>query len=159
MEAEGRDKYGDAAEGNGDGTAGDPIRAVLADLAALGEYSLYFVSARLDEARFRMRRVILRLCVGICVAVFAVTVAVHSGNFLMRGVAEGLSALFGREAWLGEMLAGAAGLGLLVGAGAWFVYWSRSEWQREGVEKYELRKARQRAILGTDVDEADAEAA
>ena len=141
------------------GGGGDPVPpGVLTELAALGEFAGHVLEAWLDEFRLRTRRgvrtLIFGATLGLMLLVVAGATALITVVYFMQGAAGGLAAAAGGREWVGRLLVGALGVAA-IGSACWWRE-TRSARRRlcERTRKYELRKARQRARFGRDVDDA-----
>jgi hypothetical protein len=128
-----------------------PFQPLLTHLAVLRAYVGHYVAARRDMATVKARRVLLWTAAGIAAALLSLTILVVAVVLFITGVAHGLTDLFGGHAWAGEMVTG-GGIVILAAAAAVIgaLAWLRSSRERT-VEKYEHRRAKERAEVGSDV--------
>lgn len=140
------------AGGAADAAAG----SLLTELAATAEFSLHMLAARLDELRLRTSRSIRRafLAFGLALVTLGLAgvTATISAVYLVQGVAGALAEAAGGRDWVGRLGAGLAGTSLLLGAFAWRELRAARRRRLDVVRKYALRKARQRARFGRDVE-------
>jgi hypothetical protein len=73
-----------------------------------------FASAHADRVRGTIRRAAIGAALGVLAAVVGIAVLATAAVLLVNGIAGGLAAAFGGNAWLGNLVAG-VGLLLLVG--------------------------------------------
>lgn len=139
--------------------AADPIRRLLAELAALREYAAHLATAQVDIVRLRARNLFVGLVMGVAFALLAWITAITATVFLIRGIAGGLAAAFGGRAWLGELLTGILILGLLAASMGLIAVTRQKRRRQMKVAKYELRKTRQRDRFGRDAEDAARNAA
>lgn len=133
---------------------GDPLEQLLAQLNALTSYTGHYAHAKLDLARARVRRMVLRAVAALVGGIFLIAAGLVAVIYLMRGAALGFSAACGERLWLGYLLAGASSLAVMAGAAGLIMWVQRASRRKKVVEKYELRKSRERARHGRDVAEA-----
>ena len=132
----------------------DPLRRLLSEFSALREYAAHLAATYVDLTRARARKLVISAILGIAAAIVGLTVAIACAIYTVRGVAGGLAAAVGGRIWLGELLAGVAGLCVLAGLAGIAVRMSAKRRHASAVQKYEDRKAGQRARIGRDVEEA-----
>jgi hypothetical protein len=132
---------------------------LFAELSAMAEFSMQLLSARLDEIRVRARRAVAFWVYAAVSFAMGGLVVLLSVIYVMLGLAGALTAAAGGATWVGNLGAGAIGLGavLCIVAGRHRLIALRR--MRERVRKFELRKARQRARFGRDAQEAARDAA
>lgn len=127
------------------------LTRLLLQLAELREYSAYYVSAKVDEAKLSVRRfaaAVVLAILGFFAALGLIVVAVW---LVIVGAAEGVGLLLGNRPWAGNVV---IGLLTLFGLGAGAAYgthvWMKVA--RSKTEKrYEQRKHEQVARFGRNV--------
>lgn len=116
----------------------DPVRQVFGELSALSEYVRHLAAVEADLIRLRVRSLLVRVGLGIAAAVAAGVLIVAGVLYLVRGAAEGISALLGSQPWVGRLVVGV--LVLLVVLVIPFLRMGARQ-RQERNEKYETRKA------------------
>lgn len=128
-----------------------PLEPLLAHLAELREYAATYVAARADRMKLTVRTIAFWAMAGLLAGVLAMTAVVTAVVLLLVGIADGLSALLGDNAWAGYMLCGGGVMLLLaVGLMVFKRKWFQSS-RRRTIQKYERRHQAQRAAYGHDV--------
>lgn len=134
-----------------EGPEPDALRLLFKQFRQLREYFSYYVTAKTDSVKLSLRNVVLWVVLAVLGCVAVVALMVSASWLLLSGIAEGLSALFGDRAWVGNLMTGVlvlAGLGL----GTYYTLAKRARSSRERtVKKYEKRQARQQERCGRDV--------
>ena len=130
---------------------------VWADLVArwseLREYAAYYIAANIDRLRLTGRAALMWSILGIVVGLIAVSVIVAASAVLVMSLSTGVGQLLGGRIWLGQLVVSATIL-LSASGGVWLVLRrSLRKYQRELIEKYELRKQQERTEHGTDVEQ------
>jgi hypothetical protein len=118
----------------------------------LVDYVVYFLMTRIDAARHYVKQKILWLsliALGVLAGAGAVVTAVV---LLCTGIADGLSALFGRV-WAGELATGVILLGVTGFLGSFVFERMLKQSHQERVAKYEAFRARFRERYGHDIDD------
>ncbi len=136
----------------------DGLRAIQMQLAAIGAYLAHLTAATADGVRVRIRNLLIGFVAGVIGVAVLIAAVVSLSVYALRGAAGGLAAAFGRE-WLGELVTGIAGLGLIGAAVAVAGIRVQRALRARRVDKYEQRKRAQRESLGRDVDQAAKRAA
>jgi hypothetical protein len=85
------------------------------DLSALREYALYYVSARVDVVKHRVRKAILWAAAGVMGMVAGAVVLITAIVLLLDGIAAGLAALLGGRRWAGDLITGIVVLAVIPG--------------------------------------------
>ena len=124
---------------------------LLLQVDELREYFSYYLGARADLVRMRVRRLIIVALLTLVAAVVAATLAATAAALLLVGLGEGLGRLLGERIWLGNLLTGAlvlvlAALGALVAA-----RWLNKTSRLRIIRSYAQRRERQRRQFGRDV--------
>jgi hypothetical protein len=129
----------------------NPWEPLVRHIQELLEYFSYYLSVRADQARFRVRRLLLVVMAGVMAACVAIACVVTAAVLFLAGFAEMLGRLFGDRIWLGNIVTGVLFLGAL---GLGIVYLARRITHtsfRRTVQKYAERRDRQRSQFGRDV--------
>jgi preprotein translocase subunit SecG len=139
-------------------SGGRPPTEALGELASyvteLKDQAVLLVAAKVDGLKASLRRVVVFAAAGVLgLVLLAVTVAAGA-VYLFRGMAQGLSQLFGDRPWLGNL---ATGLVLLGSLALVFVLalkmWNRAS-ARATLRKYEQRSARTGRVPRAESTEA-----
>ena len=126
-----------------------PLEDLRDSVAEFLDYLQYYISARIDSAKYAIRR---RILVGSMIAVAVLAgagVIVTSVVLLCEGICDGLSDLLGHR-WAGELVTGFLFL-VVVGGGA-YIALNRmiGSSHRRIIAKYEAMQQRQRERFGRD---------
>ena len=89
-------------------------RRIRARVPAFKRHLQDYGSVQLDRARLGLRRTAMRIVTIALVATAAAATTITAGILLATGIADGLTALCGGRAWLGNTLAGVGILGALL---------------------------------------------
>jgi hypothetical protein len=127
-----------------------PLEELRDSVAELLDYLQYYISARIDSAKYAIRR---RILVGSMIAVAVLAgagVIVTSVVLVCEGICDGLSVLLGHR-WAGELVTGF--LFLAVAGGGAYIALSRmiGSSHRRIIAKYEAMQEQQRQRFGRDV--------
>ena len=131
---------------------------MLQQLRELGEYLSYYATAKIDGAKLSVRNTVIWILLTALGFVAISGLIVAASCYVLSGVAEGLTVLFGGRMWAGNI---AAGLLFITGLGLWMSYMAakRERASRErATKKYENRQARQQADFGHSVSDRAADA-
>jgi len=127
------------------------LRPLLAQIAELREYATHYLSTRADILRLRARRIGLTVALGAVGGILGIVALSTAVVYVLRGMSGGLGELLGGRVWAGDLI---TGLGILAVV-AVAAYVSLPRWmntsRRRTVEKYELRRQKQRVAFGHDV--------
>jgi hypothetical protein len=124
-------------------------------IAELKEYANYYLTARVDSVKFRVRSGIIYAALGIAAALAFLTFVGTAVVLLMQGLSVGLGNLFGsRLHWLGGVILGIVALGAIGAAGYIALRRLQTSSRRKLVQKYEQRQHWQRSQFGRNVREA-----
>jgi hypothetical protein len=132
----------------------DPLRRLLQELVAIREFASHLVVAQVDSLRLRVAKLALIAGLSVAAVLLGGILAVICLLYIVRGVAGGLAAALGDRPWLGELLAGIGGIALLAALVFLAIGWTGARRRRAQQERFEKRKAQQRARVGFDVEEA-----
>ena len=146
---------GDSAQADQDQqTPGEVFHAAQRNIAQLGEYVSHFISAKLDAMRLAARHAVFFALCGIIAGIAAIALVVTAVVYLVRGIAETLTAIFGGHAWAGDLVTALLLLGTI--AGSLLITFRRSaKTSRERtVKKYAAKQQQQRARFGEDVSDS-----
>lgn len=131
----------------------DALQLLLRQLSELGEYFSYYLVAKADSAKLDLRNAIFSMALAALAFVVVASVSIAAIWFVLDGVSEGLSVLFGNRPWAGSLLTGlllAAGLG---GGMCGIVIRLKKTARERTVGKYENRQSRQQLQYGHNVAE------
>jgi uncharacterized membrane protein len=149
------EERGDAphVDGTAHGSAADLFAPLSAHLHELKEYASYYLAARTDLVRAKVRKLVVYAVLGIIAAIVAVTALVVAVVLVLHGIAGGLGELIANRPWAGSLVTGLVLLAIVFGslkliAPQWFAI-SR----RKVKEKYDRRRQAQRERFGHDVDQ------
>ena len=132
---------------------GDAFHDIGPRIAELLEYINYYVSAKIDSYKAMARKAGLFAAIGVVGLLALSAFVVMTIVLLCVGVAQGLTALFGGHAWLGNLVTGILFLAILAGV-ICIGYGRLTRSSRERTKaKYDRRKQQQRAQFGTDVQQ------
>ncbi len=124
---------------------------VLRDARALYVYAIHYLAARVDAAGAHVRKIVLWTLAGIVVGVAGLTAIIVAVVMVLTGLARGVGLLLGGEDWAGLLVIGVGVLGLVAAAGYFSVRALSHRWARAAREKYEQRREKERADLGSDI--------
>jgi hypothetical protein len=132
-------------------TEREALQLLLKQFQELREYLLYYAAAKTDGVKYAVRNVIRQIVLAALGFVVVAGLIVMATWFVLSGLARGLGASFGNQAWIGPVITGAltlAGVGLGISC---VVLIQKSASRNRMVQKYETRHAQQRARFGRDV--------
>ncbi len=133
-------------------TAGsDPWAPLLLQFDELREYFSYYLGARADLLRMRVRRLVVAALLVIVGVVVVATLAATAAALLLVGLGEGLGRLLGERIWLGNLLTGALVLVLAALGGLGALRWLNITSRLRTIRSYEQRRKRQRRQFGRDI--------
>jgi hypothetical protein len=121
-------------------------------LAELAEYWRYYLSARADQLKISVQRVVFGIALGLVGLLVAAALAVTSTVVLVMGIAEGLGQAFGDRLWLGYTVTGVVILLGIVISLYLVVYGFLKASRARMVRKYEQRRQQQAARFGHDLE-------
>jgi len=136
-----------------------PLHDLMTQLDALGEYAVHFILAKLDAAKVRVRHLILGMAMGIVALVMVFAISILCTTYVAAGISGGLAAWLDLPTWLAELLTGFLGLAVVAATIGLALRSSQKKSKKQKVNKYELRKAKQRAKFHRDTEETKREAA
>jgi hypothetical protein len=132
-------------------TEPEGLKLLLRQFQELQEYLSYYAAVRTDNARLSVRKALGRMVPAGLRLVAVGGVIVLASWFVLSGIAQGVGAMFGDRAWIGDLITGAMAL-VAVGLGVSCAASMRDSASRKRtVEKYESRHAQQRTRFGRDV--------
>ena len=134
--------------------AKESVKASAATLSErfgeIREYASYYFSTKTDALKSKLTWLAIYAALGIVGVIVGLAVVATAGVLLVRGIAHGLGAAFGRP-WLGELVTG-LGLLLLLGLGIFIgLKVLTGTFKRKLMAKYEQRHKDQRERFGADV--------
>jgi hypothetical protein len=129
----------------------DPWAPLLLQVDELREYFSYYLGARADLVRARVRRFVFAAIALFIGAVAAATFAATSAALLLVGLGEGLGRLLGDRIWLGNSLVGALVLIFIGLGGLLAARWLSNTSRLRTTRTYAQRRERQRRQFGRDV--------
>lgn len=129
-------------------TSPDPLAGLLDELR---EYASYYFDVRADQAKLKLRRVLIGAVIGAAGVTVLLALLATTTTLLLAGVAGGLAEALGGRVWLGNFATG--GGVLLIGAmglliARWYV---RRSGFKQTAAKYAQRRAQQRQRFGRDI--------
>lgn len=119
-------------------------------VAELREYASYYVAARADLIRLKLRRLLIVIAMGVVALVCGVSLAIGAIVYLLQGLAGGLGEWLGRP-WAGQLVAGCSLLLLFAFGGYLAVSLSERRKRRQIGTYYEHRREQQSAAFGQNV--------
>lgn len=129
-------------------TEPDGLGLLLKQIQELREYVSYYVAAKTDAVRCSAQNAARRVVLAVLSLVGVGSLIVLGTWFVLSGTAQGLGTLFGDKPWIGTLLSGIAALtGVVTGVQVLAAVHRKSD-RRKVVEKYESRRASQRARFG-----------
>lgn len=131
----------------------DPVQQLLIELAALRQFAAHYVAAKFDETADGLRALRRHALVVLLASVMLAALVVGLVTLVIQGIDGALGELLGRP-WLGHIVTGMTGLGVLYFSLTGF--WRKSDHVlgERRAREYEKRKARQHEMLGRNVDES-----
>lgn len=132
-------------------TVADAWRLLQEQVRELKEYLLYYVSAKSDKVKIRLRNTVLWIVISALGFMTFVGFLITAGWFALNGIAGGVGVLCGDRLWLGNLVTGVLTLlGLGLGIYCTAVNQMRVSRNRT-IQKYEERQARQKSEFGHNV--------
>lgn len=126
------------------------VKLLLQQFSELREYASYYAVTQIDSAKAAAGKAIERIVISALGLGAIAGLIVMASWFVLSGMAQGLSTLFGDRPWIGPLLTGMAALvcaGVMVQrVGAV----RRENARKETDEKYEARHDEQRKRFGRD---------
>jgi hypothetical protein len=129
----------------------DGLKLLVKQLGELAEYASYYVTAKTDSVKLSLRNVVLGVWFAAVAFVIVAGLIITATWFLLDGIAEGVSGLFGGRLWVGNIVAGfllLIAMGLVIHRA---VAQHRTTSRERVVRKYEQRQSRQQAQYGHHV--------
>ena len=135
----------------GEAAEPDALKLLVKQLHELGEYVLYYLTAKTDSAKLSVRNTVLWISFAALGFVIVAGLIITATWLLLNGIAEGVSVFFGGRLWAGNIVTG-----ILLLAGLGFAMYCtvakhRITSRERVVRKYEQRQARQQAQFGRNV--------
>jgi hypothetical protein len=131
----------------------DALREAIGQFSELRDYVAFYVRTRIDRLKLSLRDLLFFAAISLTALLLGAALCVTAVVIFCRGIAEGLTELFGGRAWLGDLVTGLLLLGLIIGGGAIALKKFAGTSKNRTVREYDRLKDRQRAAHGTDVDE------
>lgn len=130
---------------------GDPIAAVVRQCRELGEYLLYYATAKKDRAKLGLKEFGGRLALAVIGFVALAELIGVAIAYLVGGIAGGISALLGDRLWAGSLVTGSFLLGgIAAGILGTLAVQARLSRNRT-IKKYERLQAHQQTEFGHSV--------
>jgi hypothetical protein len=139
---------GDAAPSS----PGDAFAAAAARLAEIKDYASYYLAAKLDSYKSSAKSLVLYAVLGLLAAVAGTAVLATAGVLTVRGIAEGLTLLFG-YAWIADLVTGVVLLAAILGTAYFLVARILGKSRSATVKKYQDLQRQQLAKHGHNVHE------
>jgi hypothetical protein len=135
-------------------TPSEAFHAAKRSFEELQEYVGYYISAKVDALKVAATNAAIMAVLGIVAGLAGAALVVTAVVYLVRGIAEALTALFGGHAWIGDLVTAIILLGAVVGS-LMFVMKKMTHSSRERtLKKYAARQQQQRARFGEDVSQS-----
>jgi hypothetical protein len=135
------------------------FQELVKQIAELREYALHYASTRVDHAKQVVRDLAMWTVLGL-LALAAVVVGLAVGiSTFVSGLADGLTALYGGRAWLGNLSAAVIVLCGIAGGVYLAIKRLRSAFMERMAAKYEKWEAQQQARFGRDAQDVAGSAA
>jgi len=135
-------------------TTSEALKLLLKQAREVKEYFSYYVTAKTDIAKLRLRNTLIWFALSALGFVALGGVFITASWFVLSGIAGGLGVLFGDRPWIGNIATGllaTTGLGL----GTYYAVAKRMKISRNGtIQRYEERKARLEIEFGHNIDQA-----
>lgn len=137
----------------------DALKLLRKQTCELKEYFSYFVAAKTDSVKLRLRNTALWALLSTLGLVSLSGLLIIAGWFLLNGMAGGFTVLFGDRLWLGDLATGFLSF-IGLGLGMYYAVAKRMSISRKRViQKYEERQTRQQTEFGRSVCDQAANAA
>jgi len=114
------------------------------------EYFTYYLNAKKDAAKLRLRQKMLKSAVFVVLGLAALAIIIQATGLVIAGIGEGFAVWFGTR-WLGNLVGGLAVLALFSAAAGLVMYTSRRRSFAATRRKYEQRRQAQRVRFGHDI--------
>jgi hypothetical protein len=132
----------------------EAAKKVLDQVAELREYAAYLAAVKLDALKITLRKLVVYALLGIVAGIAGIVAICLAVTQALYGIADGIGLLLGGHYWAGNLITGALVLGgtaLVVVLGVRkFIGGTRDA----TLQKYEARKAQQKAKFGRDIQQA-----
>ncbi len=128
----------------------NPFEPVLQKLSELLEYAAEYLAVRQDKAKVALRRVVIKVVLGVFAVLAGLTTLMVALVLLLVGLAGWIGDLLGSQPVGGIVLGGGICFVTVAGLVAGLIFWGSSS-RRKTFAKYERRHARQRARFNNDV--------
>jgi hypothetical protein len=140
-------------DGAGPSSPGDAFAAASARLAEIKDYASYYLAAKLDSYKSSAKSLVLYAALGLLGAIAGTAILATAGVLVVRGIAEGLTLLFGGRAWLGNLVTGVVLLAAILGTTYFLVARILGKSRSATVKKYQDLQRQQLAKHGHNVHE------
>lgn len=131
----------------------DPLGPLLVHFAELREYLSVYVTALIDRWRIGTHDLALKAAIGTVCALTGMAALIAAAVLLVNGLATAVGILAGGRIWAGQILVGGTLIALVLGGLVIVKRVTQNAEHRSLVEKYEMRKRKERAVSGTNVSE------
>jgi hypothetical protein len=132
---------------------GEALREAIRQFSELRDYVVFYVRTRIDLLKLSLRDLVFFAAMTLTALLLGAALCVTAVVIFCRGIAEGLTILFGDRAWLGDLVTALLMFGLIIGGIFVSMNVAARTWKERTIRAYDRLKRRQRAAHGTDVDE------
>jgi hypothetical protein len=129
----------------------DPWAPLLLQVDELREYFSYYLGARTDLFRARVRRLVTLTLFIFVAAVATATFAATAAALVLVGLGAGLGELLGGRIWLGNFIIGASVLIVTALGGLGATRWLNNSSRLKTIRSYAQKREHQRREFGRDV--------
>ena len=129
----------------------DPWAPLLLQVDELREYFSYYLGARTDLFRARVRRLVTLALLIFVATVAAAAFAATAVTLVLVGLGTGLGELLGGRIWLGNFIIGAAVLLAIAVGGLAGTRWLNNSSRMKTIRSYAQKREHQRREFGRDV--------
>ena len=124
------------------------IHYAFEQLAEARDYIGFYLRTRAELLKLTVRRFVVLAVLGVIAGIFALALLVTATVLLCRGIAEGLTHLFGGRVWAGDLVAG-GGLLLVIGAAIYGTIFTLSHsWKKRTFSAFAEQKRQERRGSG-----------
>jgi amino acid transporter len=129
----------------------DPWAPLLLQVDELREYFSYYLGARTDLFRARVRRLVTLAILLFVATVATATFAATAAALVLVGLGTGLGELLGGRIWLGNLIIGASILIITALGGLGATRWLNNASRLKTIRSYAQKREHQRREFGRDV--------